>query len=262
MMRLKWIVFSCIVSSLFFSTAAQETQDNFAVFDWGFSFFKSKPTDLDHIRGGVASFYAENTNKGLACISFRGTTSVKFETLRLNGRIGLGTGIRFSEYVQNTGKWDLLTEGPNYFYYLYRQDNQNTYYARVKSILQTSAYLGIPFEFSVYPLENTHYAKLYMKLGAEMDFRLSTHTNINFKSDGLEVTENEVADQVSRPSVIGLTFYNCLGIRAGVAGKPTFSVELLIPVFNTNPGSSGLLKNGFGGGVQFSGHVPLKTGNQ
>ena len=76
-MHLKWIVLSCFVSFFFFSTAAQETPDNYAVFDWGFSFFNSKPTDIDHIRGGVASFYAENSNKGLACFSFRGTTSVK-----------------------------------------------------------------------------------------------------------------------------------------------------------------------------------------
>jgi hypothetical protein len=60
------------------------------VFDWSFGFFKSKPSDIDHIRGGVASFYAENSNKGLACISFRGTTSLKFETVRLNGSISLG----------------------------------------------------------------------------------------------------------------------------------------------------------------------------
>ena len=98
-------------------------------------------------------------------------------------------------------------------------------------------------------------------MGAEIDFRVSTHTNINFRTGGSEIMENEVAAQVSSPSVIGLSIYNCLGIQAGAAGKPTFSVELLIPVFNTNPGSTGLLTNGFGAGLQFNYHVPIKSRN-
>jgi hypothetical protein len=262
MMHFKWIALFCFLSFFFYSTIAQETHDNYAVFDWGFSFFKSNPTDIDHIRGGVASFYAENSNKGLACFSFRGTTSVKFETLRLNGRIGMATGLRFSEYVQDYGKWDLITEGSNYFYYLYKQDDQNTYYAQLKSILQTSAYLGVPFEFSFFPLENAHYAKFYVKMGTEFNFRVSTNTSINFSDNFSEVLENEVAQQVSNPSVIGLSIYNCLGFQAGKSGKPTFSVELLIPLFTMNPGSAGLVTNGFGGGIQFNYHVPIKSGNQ
>ncbi len=261
-MHLKWIVLSCFVSSVFFSTVAQDTHNNYIAVDWGFSFFNGKPTDIDQIRGGVASFYAENSKKGLACVSFRGITSVKFETFRLNGRISLGTGLRYSEYVQSYGKWDLITEGANYFYYLYRQDDQNTYYARLKSIVQTSGYLGIPIEFSFSPLVNQHYTKFYMKMGAEINFRLGTHTNINFRSESSEGLEYEVAQEVSRPSVIGLSIYNCVGIRAGIPGKPTFSVELLIPFLNMNPVSAGLLTNGFGAGIQFCYYVPLKVKNQ
>jgi hypothetical protein len=149
-MHFKWILLSCILNFFFFFSVAQETRDNYTVLDWSFSFFNSNPTDIDRIRGGVASFYAENSNKGLACISFRGTTSLKYESLLLNDRISLGAGIRFSEFVQNTGKWELITPGANYFYFLYRQDDQNTYYARIKSILQTSSYLGLPVEFSFF----------------------------------------------------------------------------------------------------------------
>jgi hypothetical protein len=259
-MHIKWIFLSCFLSFFFFFTAAQETRSNYAVLDWSFGFFNSKPTDIDRIRGGVASFYAENSNKGLACISFRGTTGLKFEALRLNDKISLVAGIRFSEFVQNTGKWDLLTEGPNYFYFLYKQDDQNTYYARVHSILQTSSYLGLPVEFSFFPIETSHFYRFYMKMGAEIDVRLGTHTNINFRSDGFDFMEAQVAAQISSPSVIGFSIYNCVGIRAGAFGKPNFSLELLIPVLNTNPGSSGLLKNGFGGGLQFNYHIPIQSG--
>jgi hypothetical protein len=261
-MHVKWIFLCCILNLFFFFTVAQETPDSYAVFDWSFAFFNSKPTDINRIRGGVASFYAENSNKGLACISFRGTTAAKYETLRLNHRISLGAGIRFSQFVQNTGKWELLTQGANYFYFLYRQDQQNTYYARVKSILQTSSYLGLPVEFSFFPIETSHSYRLYMKMGAEIDFRLSTRTNIHLVSDGLETLENQVAAKVSCPSVIGFSIYNCVGIRAGVPGKPAFSLELLIPVLNTNPGSPALLKNGFGAGLQFNYHIPIQSRNQ
>jgi hypothetical protein len=260
-MRSKWIFPACFLNFIFVLAVAQQTPDNYAVFDWSFGFFSSKPTDIDLIRGSVASFSAENSNKGLACISFRGTTSLKFESLRLNHRISLATGIRFSEFVQNTGKWDLLTEGVNYFYFLYRQDDQNTYYARVKSIMQTSSYLGLPMEFSFFPLETSRSYRVFMKMGAEVDFRLHTNTKIHLMNEGMEFVEEQVEDQVSTPSVVGFSVYNSIGIRAGMAGKPTFSIELLIPVFNTNPGSPGLLKNGFGGGLQFNYHVPIQSKN-
>jgi hypothetical protein len=261
-MPIKRILFSCFLGSLLFSLSAQDNPNNYAVFDWGFSFFHSKPTDIDRIRGGVASFHSENSNKGLACFSFRGTTSVKFETHRLNERISLGTGIRFSEYVQSMGKWDLITEGVNYFYFLYRQDDQNTYYARIHSINQTSGYLGIPFEFSFFPMKNIHSFRFYVKMGSEIDFRVSTHTNINFKYIDSETIEDEVASQVSHPSVIGLSFYNCFGFRTGIPGKPMFSVELLFPLFNLNPVSAGILTNNFGGGIQFSYQIPIKSKDQ
>ena len=262
MMHLKGIFLTCFLSFFFLLTFSQVTPENYAVCDWSFGFFNSKPTDIDQIRGSVATFSAENSKKGLTCISFRGTTGIKYETLLLNHRIGLGAGIRFSQYVQNTGKWKLLSEGVNYFYYLYAQDEHYTYYTRIKSILQTSSYLGVPAEFSFFPLENPHFIRLYMKMGAEMDFRLNSTTKIHFVNKGLPSLESQVASQISSPSFIGFSFYNCVGLRAGVDGKPTFSVELLIPVLNTHPGSPGLLENRFGAGLQFNYHIPIHSGNQ
>jgi hypothetical protein len=52
-----------------------------------------------------------------------------------------------------------------------------------------------------------------------------------------------------------------VGVRAGTVGKTNFSLELLIPVLNTNPGSSGLLKNMFGTGLQFNYHIPIQSRN-
>ena len=261
-MYIKRIFLTSFLTFFYFLTFSQETPDNYAVCDWSFGFFYSEPTDIDHIRGSVATFSAENTDKGLKCISFRGTTGIKYETLLLGGRIGLGTGIRYSQFVQNTGKWFLLTDGPNYFYFLYKQDENNTYYTRIKSILQTSSYLGVPAEFSFFPLASPHFFRFYMKMGAEIDFRLNTQTKIHFAYESLPSLESQVAPKISSPSFIGFSMYNCLGIRTGTIGKPSFSLELLIPVLNTNPGSSGLLKNRFGGGLQFNYHIPIKSKNQ
>jgi hypothetical protein len=66
---------------------------------------------------------------------------------------------------------------------------------------------------------------------------------------------------ISKPSAIGFSMYNCVGIRAGAAGKPVFSIELFIPLLHVNPVSAGLLKNGLGGGLQFSYHVPIQPKN-
>lgn len=261
-MHLKSAVLICFLGFFLLPASSQESTGNYTVCDWSFGFFNSKITDIDHIRGSISSFASENSNKGLKNISFRGTTSIKYETLFLKQRISLDAGIRFSQFVQNTGKWELLTEGVNYFYFSYKHDDQNTYYARLKSILQTTSYLGVPVEFSFFPLENPHFCRFYMKLGAEIDFRLSTNTKIHFLNEGLPILESQVTSQISKPSPVGFSFYNCVGIKAGVDGKPTFSLDLLIPVLNTNPGETGLLKNGFGAGLQFNYHIPIHSRNQ
>jgi hypothetical protein len=258
----KRILLSCFLGFFFFLTFAQEMPVSYAVCDWSFGFFNSQPANIDQIRGSVASFSAENTDKGLTSISFRSTTGIKYETLLLNQKIGLGAGIRFSQFVQNTGKWELLAEGVNFFYFLYAREDQNTYYARIKSIMQTSSYLGVPAEFTFFPLENQHLYRFYLKMGAEIDFRVSTHTNIHFVNEGMPSLESQVASQISSPSIVGFSFYNCVGIRSGVEGRPSFSVELLIPLLNTNPGSPGLLKNKFGAGLQFNFHIPIQSRNQ
>jgi hypothetical protein len=261
-MQFKRIFLATFFTFFFFLTFSQQGLIHYTVIDWSFSFFNSEPTDIARIRGSVASYASENTNKGLKCISFRGTTGLKYETLFLNGRIGLATGLRYSEFMQNTGKWFLLTQGANYFYFLYKQDQNNTYYAQVKSILQTSGYLGIPVEFSFFPLASPHYCRFYMKLGAETDIRLNTRTTVNLRNDYLSSMKAEVARRISNPSSFGYSLYNCLGIRAGHDGKPTLSLELFVPILNSNPGSAGLLKNRFGGGLQFNLHIPIKSINE
>jgi hypothetical protein len=60
-------------------------------------------------------------------------------------------------------------------------------------------------------------------MGTEINVHMDTHTTINFRSVGSEMLEDEVAAQVSRPSAIGMSIYNCFGFSAGRAGKPTFS---------------------------------------
>jgi hypothetical protein len=261
-MNIKRILLTSLLAFYFIFTFSQGTADRYAVVDWSFGFFKSTPADINRIRGSVSSYAEENSDKGLKCISFRGTTGVKYETLLLNGRIGLGTGIRYTEVVQNAGKWFLLTEGVNYFYFSYAQDEHNIYYARLKSILQTSGYLGIPAEFSFFPVASPHFCRVYMKLGAEIDFNVSTHTKIHFMNEVQPPYESQVASKISNPSLIGFTFYNSVGIRAGSEGNPTFSIEFLIPVLNSFPGSPGLLKNKFGGGLQFNYHIPILSKNQ
>jgi hypothetical protein len=75
----------------------------------------------------------------------------------------------------------------------------------------------------------------------------------------MKAYETEVASQVSSPSPIGLSLYNCLGIRAGVFGRPSFGLEAFLPIFNINPGSAGLLRNKWGGGLQFHWHIPIQS---
>jgi len=258
-MNLKWFIYSFFLVYSAGISIAQETPDQYIGFDWGFAFFKSKPSDTDHIRGDVTSFHTESSTSGLVCISFRSSSGVKFETYRVNSRIGLAAGLRFSKFVQNMGKWGLLATGVNHFYWLYNQEGVITDYARVKSISQTSNYMGFPAEIRFFASNSYRRVRLYFKAGAEMEIRLRTKTEIRFKYDSMKSFENVVTSQVSKPSFFGMTLYNCIGLNIGGGRKPSLGLEAFIPVLNRRPGSPGLLSNIYGGGLQFNLQIPVQS---
>jgi hypothetical protein len=254
---LKRLFLIAFIIQLTVSSISSQASGRFVVCDWSAAFFNSRLTDVDQVRGSVATFAAENSNKGLACFSYRGTTGVKYERLFPDHKIGFAIGLRFSQYFQNTGKWDLLTDPPNYFFYLYSTEDEVTMYARIHSIWQRNTYVGTPVEFTFFPLKEKHHIKPFLKIGAEMDFKLRTRTEIEFSNHDMETYEPEVREHISKPSVIGFAFYNSVGIRFGRENGVNASVEGMIPLFNVNAGSGGLLTNGFGGGLQFNIYIPL-----
>jgi hypothetical protein len=258
-MKKQWILVF-IFLGYSFSVHAQAGSARTLGVDWSFAFFNAKPADINHIRGSEGNYAAENSNKGLASISFRGTNGLKFETLRLNERLGLGAGIRYVWSCETTGKWDLLTNGVNYFYWIYATDAATTHYARIHSISQYSGYLGLPMEITFFPVKNIHRSRIYLKAGAELSFLLASSTQINFTNDFMDSYSEIITAQVSKPSSVNLSLYNCFGVRFGSTGKPNFGIEAFIPLLNFPMGSPGLLVNKIGAGLQLNLSIPLNTG--
>lgn len=259
---MKWIFltyFLCIHLSITFS---QEFKLQNIGFDWGLIFLDNKIYDPGHIRGDVSASDEDHASTSILSFSFRYSTGIKTEFYFLNNMFGFSPGIRYSRTYDIAGKWGLFTEGQNFFYWLYREEGVNTEYMRVKRIYQRSDYLGIPVEIRFFPARRPHRMQFYLKLGAEVDFRLQTQTNIVFRDERMHSYEEEVASQVGKPGHVGFSMYQCFGFRIGSDANSTFSIEAVLPGFNLTSRTSGLLKTFYGGGIQFHLQIPIQSGMQ
>jgi hypothetical protein len=255
-MKIKSLLFLlCLYTGI---ASAQETQQKFIGAEAGIVFIESEMPNLDYIRGEIASYPGGYTNSSLTGLSDKSYFGIKPGYFTLNNKLGIQAGIRFSRINNSVGKNSYLTNTSDYFYFLYREDGVNTEYLKVNQIIQKSDYLGIPVEISYFPF-NPHFFRIYFKLGAELNFRLQTSTDIVFNDEAMEIYQAELAAKVGQPGPLNVSAYGAAGVRLGRESKPSFSIELSLPCLFLTPESSGLANPLFGSGIQINYQIPIKT---
>ncbi|MDR0792865.1 MAG: hypothetical protein LBE82_06115 [Chitinophagaceae bacterium] len=159
-------------------------------------------------------------------------------------------GVRFS-LTQSA-----INANNDYFYWLYSQEGVNTDFARIKKINQFTYFVGIPLELRVMP----QYFQLlgqpmYVKMGASFDFRMAAHTGLQFEDNNMKQVENEIVNQVEKPSTLLYHLQPGVGVKLGKLEKYFGSIELIIPI--TIAKSSGIMNTpAVGGGIQFNLFIP------
>lgn len=250
------MVFLCLYAS--FSTAQEARQMFFGV-EAGMTFMSCEMKNVNFVRAEMPvypmDYYSASSIYSMMYNSFVG---LKPEFFLKNDKFGYAAGLRYTRTNASIGKDQYPATSTNFFYLLYRQDGINTEYLKVKEIIQASDCIGIPLEIR-YFVYKPRLFRLYFKVGAEVNFRLRTKTDVVFFDSALEPYQDDVTEIVGKPELFSASIYGSVGLRIGRNSKPTASIELCAPVISLNPESASMVSPIAGGGFQVNIQLPYKS---
>lgn len=181
--------------------------------------------------------------------------SIRPEYQLIQDKLSVSSGIRFTHLQSEISKYD--SESGGYFFIRYKSDLMSSEYARIHSISEETAYLGIPLEFQLTPFRFRKLAP-YVRIGSELGFKISSFNEIKFFSESMKVYSDAIMQQYGfEPQGFFATLNSSVGFSLGAAGKINYNFEFLLPsLFLTNRNSSLLDLDGFSG-FRFSLRIPL-----
>ncbi len=151
--------------------------------------------------------------------------SIKPEYL-LTERLSVSSGIRFSFYN------DMLTDNGNYFLWELPGDANTANYLRVRNIEQSVYTLGLPVEFRFSPRRVDGVVRHYFVAGGLFNFATFTRTKVNTLNPSMNKYEEQVKEQLPRPTHFSNHFYAGMGLKIGKIDRPFVNVEVLFPMFS------------------------------
>lgn len=222
----------------------------------GVEFQFSDDPDLDFIRGEVSSYYNGQENQVLSMFYNRIYSGVKCEIRNKTNRIGLISGLRFTQNFSSLGKSNNWESNSDYFYFRLSSDDQTTRYLTINEINETSSYIGIPLEVR-YFLYEQHKAGLFLKGGFDFNYRLSTSRNVRFNNSESEVYSSNVLAMFGQPDDFYSSFLLSAGIKLGKDDGLNATIEITAPVIPLTQHPSGLFSSFAGAGIQINVLLPF-----
>jgi len=178
---------------------------------------------------------------------------IKYESFFWKDRLGLAVGLRFSQFsAEINTDWDR-----KYFIWLFRQNETTTDYLTLQSIKQKNYYLGIPLEFRYLPKRRDSFFKQYLKLGANVNYRLSTINSIAFYDPAMSKYAGAVGAEIGKPSLFNAWIYPAYGFKFGKMKNVWFNMEIDFPGLLIGEKSHPLFRADAGMGMQISVQIPL-----
>jgi hypothetical protein len=252
-MRPIQLFFTIALSFTFSYTLYGQTRQIFVGLEAGTEGMSGKNFDREFVRGyaGTTSSYDYEQVKAITTHVYRTYTGVNVEWLTDNNKIGIVSGLRFSQLSSDISK----TSTPAFFYFLLEESGTTTEYLRVKEINQISSHLGLPVQLRYFPFERRQ-LNFYAKLGADFNFLLNTKSSVVFHDKEMGVYKSDVLAKFGNPD----SFYTALYVGVGLqTNKILFfhiNVDANFPSFLTSNASS-ITDIGSGGGIRASIQVPF-----
>jgi hypothetical protein len=227
----------------------------------GMYFPSSEIPEKDFIRKETAPYYYEESpTENIYSSMTLGYTGIKTEYLLFENKFGITAGARYTNITSSIGYLSDKSD-KDFFYILYRQDETNTEYLKIKTISETAEYIGIPLEIRCYPFK-PRFFRIYYKIAADLNFLIQSKTDVVFVNDGMEIFEDAVADKFGKPNSFNSLLTGAIGFRFGKDSRPAFSCEFCFPSSIVTKNCSALVKPKFSGGFQFNFQIPLNKKNK
>jgi hypothetical protein len=217
--------------SVLFAQEEQQptTQNNLRLgFEFGANIGVYEPKDLYRLR---ESHLFRVGNVWLTTQYF----GIKLETFLMNNRLGIATGLRFSQVsatFRPTHQGLFARREP--FLWRVKEEGLFTEYVRLNSKTHTVNKLGIPLEIRIFPLSREMPFQHYFITGISFNYRVHSRYNIDFANDNMKVLyEDLLINQIPKSNEFSSFFYGGIGFKIGRTREdrwvPWGNFELLFP---------------------------------
>jgi hypothetical protein len=246
--------FLAVISVL--SLPAQNPKKNFAIsFNYGTKGLISELNENWPIRQDVGYYYNNGFNSSVDIMARLNYFGISPEFFFLNKKLSVSTGLRFTNLYSDIVKTDYRNDG--YFFLRVKSEGLNTEYARVKAIRENTNYLGAPFEIKYIPIE-FNIISFYMKLSAELAYKISSSTDIEFKQPEMESYERSVLTDLNiEANPLYSSIYFSVGATIKLNKNLFCSLDVFFPSLYMTENNSGLVNMTNISGAQISVTVPF-----
>ena len=265
-MKKKYLILISFLSLLTVFVYSQDASVITIGFEGGSGFITGKQNDKWNIRQDVATSYYDygyNYHSGNNSVSsemnlyyFGIKPAIYFPKYNIN----ISAGLRFTQsncYLNKSSNSD-----ESYFFLRYNESGTNTEYFKVKGINENINYLGIPLEITLTPF-HFDVVNLYAKVGAEINLKLNSQTDINFSNENMKIYKQDVLSRVgTSTNLIYSSGYAAVGIRFGRVTGVKYNFEVTLPARILSSNNSSLVVPEYYSGFQFSVQIPINKAKE
>jgi hypothetical protein len=235
----KFILLKIFLTSISAGIIFPQNQDNqspgerrnFIHIEAGYIYPEGTIKESVAIRQNISYFTPDQYSGGSVSSTISGLAlGMKYECYFPKLKSGLLTGLRFTGI--NTEISGYTSRSSDFFFLRYSMQDSDTKFARVKTLSEENYLLSIPLEIrftafrhkiqnlSVFAMAGLEYSIISLKRGAD----------IRFQDDVMDAHKNEILQRISTPVNKNYsTFYSSVGIKIGQAGRPNYTMEVLLP---------------------------------
>lgn len=256
-MKLKTVILMLVTSVAYVQLCAENPLRLSVGVEFGGNEVSTSLNEKWNIRQDVGSGYNgyNSSVNSVATNMYISHFAVKPEIRLFDDKIAFSSGLRFSNILSDVSIWGSQMDNAGYFYLRYNTSGLNTEYAKVRTLDESTNYLGIPIEVKLIPFSFWR-IDFYLKTGVEFNFLLSSKTKIDFVNDAMNEFESTLIDNVGvKVNNLYSTWSTALGLTFGNKNRLQYNIEFLMPSFFITKNNSTLVNaemfTGFRCSVQF-----------
>jgi len=259
------IIFGIILLVFPFTAVRPQSDDNkpsrrqSLSFEAGFLYPQGTIKESLSIRQNLSYYYVNQHSDGSISSSTSGMLlGARYEYGLPGIRSGISTGLRFIGI--NTEINGYASANSDFFYLRYSMEENDTKFARVKSLTECNYLLSIPLEIRVYPLRYKNIS-LFAMAGLEYSvICFKKAADITFREEIMNPQKDVVLENISGPVNRNFSaFYSSIGVKFGKEDKLNYTIELMLPSFLLTENNFYFIDIDYLEGFRLSVQLPLKS---